>query len=222
LIVINALLLIANIVIASIYYGQLCQMKKATKAAEGANTIARDALIATNRPWIKYAAQPGSDFRFMENQAVFEVGLTLTNIGHSVASAVTINTEIFVPSEGEAVFKEPEKRQKILCDRAASKPFDPAGFSLFPNDPTSVAQQVAIGNAEMMENARQFPKTGNARFIVPVVVGCIDYRYPPFPEHHQTGFIFELRRMVKDKFGKEDSVQSNRDRKRSANIRHWA
>lgn len=50
---------IMNIVIAVIYYGQLCQMKEATEAAkkaaeaaESANTNATDALHKTERPWV--------------------------------------------------------------------------------------------------------------------------------------------------------------------------
>lgn len=50
LIGINSFSVIMTIVIALIYWGQLCQMKKATRAAEGANKVATDTLIAGNRP----------------------------------------------------------------------------------------------------------------------------------------------------------------------------
>src|ERR1700732_278032 len=46
LIVINALLLITNIVIASIYYGQLGQMRKATEATQIAANAAKESAAA--------------------------------------------------------------------------------------------------------------------------------------------------------------------------------
>jgi len=86
LIGINALLLIANIVIASIYYGQLCQMRKATKAAEGANGIASRALIETDRSWveIRLSGDWVKPIEFKKGLAQLKhetFPLTFTNIG---------------------------------------------------------------------------------------------------------------------------------------------
>jgi hypothetical protein len=69
LIGINSALLVVTVIIACIYYGQLCQMKRAVNQAEKANNITRDSLLYIQRAFVfvtkfdvtRLPAPPGSN-----------------------------------------------------------------------------------------------------------------------------------------------------------------
>jgi hypothetical protein len=139
---------------------------------------------------------------------------TLTNIGRTVATGVTVNTEMLVVPSGKAIFTEPEKRQKQFCSRIAQKPPATNQFTMFPNDLKVLSAQVALSNVEMQQNTIPFPAKRTGKFIDPIIVGCIDYQYFPFPDHHQTGFIFEVRRFETEPSGQRVpflSIEVGRD-----------
>jgi len=111
LIGINALLLIANIVIASIYYGQLCQMRKATKAAEGANQIASRALIETNRSWIEIRLsdkdKPRTIEKILSDLNFCAIPLVFTNIGRFPIKNIVMEGSVEITNSNEAVSFHP-------------------------------------------------------------------------------------------------------------------
>jgi hypothetical protein len=165
---------------------------RSSDSAKRSADIAHDAMIATSRPWVKYHVEPETDFRFIGDQGVINFKFILENVGHSVATSVTVTAKMFT-SKGANIFNEPSQKQKILCDEIVSKPFAKSGLTLFPTDPIPVSVQVAENVANMKNDAIPFEGTSDS-YVAPVVAGCVDYRYPPFPEHHQTGFIFEITR----------------------------
>ena len=185
LIGINALLLIANIVIASIYYGQLCQMKKATKAAEGANTIAQQALEITNRAYLSISVKETDSPKFL-NELMPTIWFNMANVGHTPAFNIIRRKETaFVgPYPRTEPFPDPTETvpwtETVL---QGDSPVFPVRAHLLPNDlkhignPKDPIKLFIFGRIDYVT----FGKPHYSRYCF--VFGT---RIPKFAEHCQT------------------------------------
>ena len=87
----------------------------------------------------------------------------------------------------------PLTAQKHLCLplRSHSKPdFD--AFILFPDSQIERQQGVSVSAADV-QSGETVPKDDRP-FAVFFVLGCVDYRFEFESGHHQTGFVYELRK----------------------------
>jgi hypothetical protein len=191
---VNVLTLFAVIAYAWINYHMLYEMEKATKAAQQSANTAISQLEITDRPWVKVVPKKWSSITFGDKGDMrFSAILTLSNIGKSVATDVTVNHGAFVPAPN-AVFDEPQKRQATLCKEP---PQGALRVTLFPTDTTDLGIADSISKRDMEANTvppppgLTRPKPPGKR-VSPFLYGCIDYKSGNGIKHHQTGFVYNI------------------------------
>lgn len=188
---------IAAFIGAYILLFTLEEAKRSTAAAQQSANAATAQLEATDRPWIKATPKAWSAVKFTpEGNMSFSVTFDLTNVGHSVATHVTIRPGGFIPAK-DMYFTEPIERQKTLCNKSEA---DGLSLTLFPNDTKQLNVGINISREEMEKNVvapppgAQNPPVPSGKRINPVLFGCVDYRFASLPKHHQTGFIYTIAR----------------------------
>lgn len=148
----------------------------------------------SERPWIRAEIGVTGNLTFDEKgDAHLQVMGTAKNVGHSVATGVTINAKLIaVPPED--YFTEPLSIQERMCDQIAAASFDARkrGFTLFPDDVTGQPNMDMTLTKAEIERAR-IPFEGHAgKNFMPMVVGCADYQFSTAAKHHQTRFIYDI------------------------------
>jgi len=162
--------------------------KDAAKAASDANQLNRDNFLATERPWVTADIGVGGPLYYNVNGANITLRFQLKNIGHSPATHVWINLQVIAPAIGIDHDYDPRKTQHKIITQTKTRPLDPFGFTLFPGDTITQDWTVNISVEELKRI------TQKADFIMPVIVGTIDYGFVFEDGHHQTGFIIEVKR----------------------------
>lgn len=159
------------------------------------NRIARQTLEVQERPWITVSATLSSSFTFSEDGAA-DVGvrLLLENVGHSVATGIKYTVYVPLLSYESAV----GVRDKVCEEYRRGRDVRGGEFVLFPEQRRTVDSWIRVGDSEyLQENASSDPRDPR-KVISPVVVGCVTYESPSFPERRVTGFIYAL---VSKKYG---------------------
>lgn len=126
-----------------IYYGQLTEMKEATKAsAQAANaaasaaTIAKDALVIGNRPWMKVDLSQTAPIEFLsDGSAKIGIQERVENVGSSVALHVESWFDIVPVGTMTKTFDAARVRQKEGCDPNRVPQSTMSGYEMFPHDP---------------------------------------------------------------------------------------
>jgi hypothetical protein len=189
-------LVIATIVLGIIAYVQIDFLRRAedistqtAKAAKDSADIAKDALVAANRPWIQVQAQVGGPIFYNVNGVNITINYHLKNIGHSPATNVFVDAHIFAPAIGVdgGSFNARDELDRIIAATNA-RPQMPLGFPLFPDEFAIQAVTVSI-NADELKRITQ-----KVEFILPSVIGAVTYRMGFDNKVHHTGFIIEVRR----------------------------
>jgi len=182
---------------------QWCEMKKATKATQTAAQAAADSVKTTQkqlelsaRPWITFRLGVTGPFEFDgKGTAHLKLRITVKNIGHSIAQGINVQAEMFPYSFKQSEFFQPIDRQKKLCDpmrRDVPDEHTP-GVTLFPDEEFTQNLGPTISKKEIDGTILPFPNTSD-RYIAPMLIGCIDYRFSFATEHHQSGFIYNVYR----------------------------
>ena len=154
-------------------------------------------LAITDRPWVKGEPQAWSPVTFPNNGDLsINVTFALDNVGHSVATDVTIYAGAFVPNwDGNQHFKQPLERQRELCGKVQPSPLT---LTLFPGDTKQFNVGLGISKKEIESNIVPPPPGMNnppnppGKRTDPVLFGCVDYQFSNLPGHHQTGFIYNI------------------------------
>jgi flagellar basal body-associated protein FliL len=164
---------------------------KAANAAQDSAAIARQTLIASNRPWISISTPvPEGQLMWEEKGARITVNLTIKNIGKNPAFDIATEADQFVMGPdnfdiGAAVTKHcAEVRQRQIA-RAANGHH---GEVLFP-DETLPQKFGLLFSREQIDAAA---KNMGRPFFSAVVVICVDYRSPITKQSHQTGLAYML------------------------------
>jgi hypothetical protein len=175
------------------------------KAAEAALTSAQTAerqLVLSERPWVKIESVPGptKPLTYDDGGANLTLKFALRNVGHSPAGSVRIEVAAYplgAPTRSQDYVAE----QKKLCDPIRAdkpNPHEP-GYRLFPGDLMmeeigfSIHKNEIDQTIEKISAAIQKRLSPSETSFIPVIVGCVDYRFDFAPdEHHQTPFIFRL------------------------------
>jgi hypothetical protein len=148
----------------------------------------------TDRPWIQAEPKVESPIMFHDNGDLsMSVTFVLNNIGHSVATDVTVYAGALVPkSEGVEHFRQPLERQAELCGKV-----DPYAMTitLFPNETKEFNVGFRVSHEEIEANLAPpsaMPDLPTAKRTNPILFGCVDYQFSSLPKHHQTGFIYSV------------------------------
>lgn len=179
-----------------IYYAN----NKAANAAKTAADTAKIQLELSERPWVVARVSVGGNFTFRaDGSASFIGSIVLKNIGKSPAIGIDPEYRLVIPAK-EKIFTEPAEQQKDLCDPLRKRK-GKTGLGilnvLFPDEETPPLSFSTNVSKEVIDFGKmKFPNDpANVFYIQPVIVGCTDYLFGFAPEHHQTGFIYQLYRV---------------------------
>jgi hypothetical protein len=172
--------------------------KQADAAATQAQT-AQQEFELSERPWVYEKVAIAKPLTYdTAGDAIIDLNFLLTNIGHSPAAATSVNLTAFAEHTPDFI-----TAQKQVCDPIRNRPpsAHAIGVSMFPGEQIVLGEVVSVPrkqiDAEVAYWTDRFKlEKGKKPLIpfVPVVVGCIDYRFEFAPGHHQTPFIFEILR----------------------------
>jgi hypothetical protein len=124
-------------------------------------------------------------------QATFQVDILIKNIGHSVAVHTDVGYTLALPQWSDRFAYKVLEEQKKYCAEflAAKQDAASGGVLLFPDDPYH--WHGATGNPIKPENTNHTPNM-QAGYIVPVLIGCVNYRLSENSAPYQTGFAYHL------------------------------
>ena len=217
---------IAGIILLAVYTGytikMYCANKKSANAATDAAKTARDALVQSQRPWIKikHRIVKPFDFTFVGAAgpaATMTVEDTIENVGSGVALDV-VSWEDVIPLDPNVSTDKARRRQDQWC--GANKTYDPHnptqlnGYILFPRDPFVQDSHIGPLMKDVDQAVRDNILSGNPMFgeqpgnlrgkVAFAMVGCVVYRSSLDPEGtrpHVTGFLYHLGEVVGDGVG---------------------
>lgn len=171
---------------------QGCQTKHAADSAKIAATTASRQLEMADRPWLKESVTSDAPFLFQNGAISWAVLVRASNVGHSVATGVFVQTKL-IALVGADYVDGPRQQLNEFCDKVANTAINPTkwGVSVFPNDSSDLPSSLIMWPKEVQANSID----GGAdlgRSIFPMLIGCIDYQYPTSEHRHQTRFIYDV------------------------------
>lgn len=154
-------------IVAAIYWGQW-------------NTMQLQ-LEATERPWVYASIAPSAEMFTGHERMGITVKISLKNTGHSPATAVRIAG--FITDANAVGSDSTEETQRRACATAANGNRIPSSnpFVVFPD------QELPLGNIGF-----HVEWTGQRTFSIPVLCGCIDYKFYRASMSQQTGFAYQI------------------------------
>lgn len=135
-----------------------------------------------------------------DGAAELALHFVVRNVGNTPSGSTRIESIAYLldsPTRSEDYIAE----RKKFCDRLKDDKPSPheIGFTVFPNDRLSENISLTIDRKDIDESTaalRALTKKDigpSTMTLLPVIVGCIDYRFAFDPEkHHQTPFIFRV------------------------------
>ena len=164
--------------------------QESAKAANAANVLNRDIFLSTVRPWVSFASEGfNGPLTYGEDGASVRLRFVLQNVGHSPAVGVHVEAEVFSALDEQV---DLVTRMRQFCDRIKSAPTGRNfGYVLFPAAPP-MTQDINLSISK--EVVAKTSVKGSPQFLVPIVIGCIDYKFVFEDTHHQTGFIYTVQR----------------------------
>lgn len=197
-IAISAALLIVGIVALCIYYGQLGEMRKSTKAARDAADAAKQSadgvakqLDLSERPWINL--DMGTSPVTIDQQGLTtRIGIRLKNTGNSPATGLRFRAIIIQSPMGENAPSETIKGRDSLCNDARkeiSNGNDSEGETIFPN---SEGLTRYIGMTIPRSDVDRAIK--NYGGVIPMIVTCAADRSTFNDKIHTTAKVFMIMR----------------------------
>jgi hypothetical protein len=167
--------------------------KKAADAAKESADTGRQALIASQRAWIRVdEVFLAEDLSFGAGNATTDISVKITNVGNIPATNVSLMVKLVVlKRDGPFAWQELHK----LCTSMKSRKLT-GGFTIFPNDSfprqSNPSKCSVSASKEDLEEGRL---AGLDRDRVSFhIVGCVDYTFQTdATTHHQTAFICDLK-----------------------------
>lgn len=190
----GALVIVSNIQIRYLRRADKTARITADGAKSSAET-ARQALIVSNRAWVRVTVSVGDmPLRFNEQGAQFAIKIQVTNTGEAPALRVTHTAWLVAHKSGV----QPLQRQQELCEGLRGRG---AGFvtTLFPDE--IFPQNLGVGGMNLGANASRAEIDEGLVFDIPerrrvqlFVIVCTNYTYPTDPDGcHQTRYLFDVR-----------------------------
>lgn len=161
---------------------------KAAEAAIAGNNLNRAIFIASQRPWVYADVTVVGPWKYDVNGANITLLFVLKNIGRSPALRVSVHPEIYAIALGVDKTTDPIGKQREICDRVKKRPYMTYDLSdtIFPETSVEMRITIGIGKDEIARLTKEI------EFIVPQIIGCVDYTFVYEQEHHQTGFLFDI------------------------------
>lgn len=157
------------------------------QVAEAAKELA-DAAKLAQRPWVSVNVKIGPRGLFFDvNGANLDLIFLLKNTGNTPAITVRIEGSPRIDVRTNDTMIELGK----VCAAAKSQAPDPkmVGYTIFPGDTLTLNMAYSFAHKELLD------ETANRLhgFIVPIVIGCIDY-FLTYGEavHHQSRFVYNV------------------------------
>jgi len=184
----TAVIAVAGVIGACIFNNQLDVMQGQLDEMKAASKIAEDTLIATQRPWVSVNTIIGPRGLFFDvNGANLDLIFYLKNTGPTPA----VNVRIIGNPRIDVATNDRISELERICDAASKHPIDSKMFAhtVFPGDVLTLNMIYSFADQPLLD--AQVAK--NYGFIMPVVIGCIDYSFA-FGDHnhHQSRFIYDL------------------------------
>jgi hypothetical protein len=159
-------------------------------------------MQAEQRPWLRVDATPG-DFVVLDPPGtvayptiVFNPHFIITNVGKSSA----FNALLSFTGWSDVVSRDdPHRAQAKICELLARQPTAERhdGRIMFPGDHFNEELGSAKQNVGFMgpDFAKGLIKKNQEWPMHLKVIGCVDFLFGSPPEHHQTGFIYDVYRV---------------------------
>jgi hypothetical protein len=167
------------------------QMKESTKAAARAANAAQKQLEMSERPWITVALSVNGPLQFdSRGWATVHVQSVMKNVGHSVATHITLYPSIDMGTEH---LLKIIGKQSYNCEFMRNN-IDNSGvnvITLFPEE-SHIDNFAFQLTKEDIDKAARGPDNNLTRIAI---YGCADYGMAFTSENHQTGFYYELERI---------------------------
>lgn len=182
------------------------------EAAQEQARVAREALVAADRPWIKVIGLSEPRLDIKTDNVFFNARLDVKNIGRSPAPRTSVRTKLLP----DAIPKDEAGEAETLCREAVARRIPWREISVFPDDGRSVAidadanmESIAEDRRTMVERDFERLRQGlddesalerralllsfplRAAFTL---VGCVAYEIPTGRAHGQTAFIYRVSR----------------------------
>jgi hypothetical protein len=175
---------VGGLISAVIFGYQLSEMGSASELTRQSIALSkqsleasRDALIATQRPWVSAELSINGPFTFNEEGAQISIGVTLKNHGHSPAA----NVRDFVILDLGAGEKGSE-----ICEAQRGRFLTNFTRTIFP-DETIAHSRIASVNKDDLKAA-----TARRDIIAPFITTCVDYLSQLDNTKHQTRITIDL------------------------------
>jgi len=137
-------------------------------AAKGANQIASDTLVASDRPWVIAEINLAGPLTFYPNGASITIHWRLTNVGHSPAMNACSRPEPYIPLNPEL---DPQEERVKLCE-STEKVSPRVGQSIFPGHDVADTISMFVSNEQIRHGFRG----PQSQVFMPVVIFCIAYQ----------------------------------------------
>jgi hypothetical protein len=188
---------LAACAIAYFTFRTLGEVAKQADSAQAQVGLLQKQLEAADRPWVSIKIAPTYPITVSGESQQFRFSIELKNVGHSVATNVTVKYRVVAPKWGDTVFKEPVNQQKAICGippNSSIRDPDSEPRTLFPGEVGPGGLSTALSREEMRIGAIPFKDTARIGriFFAPVLVRCVDYTFASAIRHHQTGFIYDI------------------------------
>jgi hypothetical protein len=176
---------------------QIGMMQGQLAAMQGQANIMRgqlNVMEVDKRPWVAIDAAIADTFRAIhttdQNAAMLlTLDFTLSNTGEAPAIYAKIwPALVFTGPPGD-----PLHYSKLHCDYLRTRPIteNTATYTIFPGKTLPPLRNIFETPRQSLEAIQT---AANGEVLGLVAVGCVDYGFVARPEHHQTGFAFEVSR----------------------------
>ncbi|MGA2886194.1 MAG: hypothetical protein ABSE80_13785 [Halobacteriota archaeon] len=157
-----------------------------------------DEMQADRRPWLREKITRVGNFDISDQRVSFDFSAQVVNIGKSPAYSLGIAIDIlpmdnFGPDKSELL-----KGQKFQCSIAEhwSRGDTHANITIFPDDFSPIVYDLPINKVVPTDKFVIKTRPDNGIIIVPVLIGCIAYKFRDDGPYHYTMFAYDIRRAM--------------------------
>jgi hypothetical protein len=172
----------------------------AAVAAKRSADVARDTLIAAQRPWVSVQGiEIRGPLTFEDGEARIDLRFNLKNVGNSPARRVSINAKLII-SNNVSVLAEQRRFADHFRRNPAHNEIRPE-VTLWPGETLDFPRLVFMQGDDMPRIKEWADRASPHPIALPLLIGCVDYEFTFAEGHHQTALIYDLHRV--DQFAAE-------------------
>ena len=195
---------------------QITTAQAGTKALQGqfievrrSADIAARQLELTDRPWIKVetimprgngSVIPALSFQdvnvtgppAIKQQTYLNFEVHGRNVGHSTALSVKVMSELFLTQWKNGYSDKVKQEEARFCAlrELDSKNWESAAQAVFQGD--TFDYYGGVSGAITSDAMNYFSDLPSGPYILPVLIGCVDYQFQASSAHHHIRFVYEI------------------------------